>query len=366
MKFLDQAKIFIQSGHGGAGAVSFRREANIPRGGPDGGDGGAGGNVVAECVDNLNTLIDYRYRQHFKASHGGHGMGKTRNGKNGKDMLLKLPAGTEILTEDKTTCLADLTHIGQRVTLAAGGDGGRGNTHFKSATKQAPRQAEKGWPGQGMWIWLRLKLIADVGLIGLPNAGKSSFLAAVSAARPKIADYPFTTLHPQLGMVDRHGSAFVIADMPGLIKGAHSGVGLGQRFLQHMERCGLLLHLVDATAADPMGDWQTIRHELTKYADARLAQCPHITVLSKADACDATRLADLTQQAEKMTGGEVMAISSIARTGLEALLDSISQHILRRQTADKQPAAYDSLAETAYHNRSKSPDITTTGTAPSL
>lgn len=358
MKFLDRAKIFIQSGNGGAGAVSFRREANVPRGGPDGGDGGAGGNVTAICVDSLNTLVDYRYRQHFKATTGGHGAGRNRTGAKGKDVVLELPRGTQIITDDKTAVLADLTEIGQEAMLAVGGDGGRGNAHFKSATNQAPRRAESGEEGTGMWVWLQLKLIADVGLIGLPNAGKSSFLASVSSARPKIADYPFTTLHPQLGVVRLGGDEFVVADMPGLIKDAHKGVGLGHRFLQHSERCHVLLHLVDATANDPVADWQTIQKELTAYGenvatDTDIGHRQTITALTKADASDAKRLTALTHALKKAGAGEVNVISSFAKIGLDALLGRLIKPIAeaRNAQAKSAEAPYDSLHATKYHSR---------------
>src|SRR5919199_4930445 len=266
MKFLDQAKVHVKAGDGGAGAVSFRREKFIEFGGPDGGDGGRGGDVWAECVDGLNTLIDYRYRQHFKAEKGHHGMGKNRAGPGGRDVVLRVPVGTQILDEDNETVLADLTEIGQRALLARGGNGGFGNAHFKSATNQAPRRANPGQPGEERWIWLRLKLIADAGLVGLPNAGKSTFLAAVSAARPKIADYPFTTLHPQLGVVRLSAAEeFVLADIPGLIEGAHEGAGLGARFLGHIERCAVLLHLIDGAAGDVVKAWRTVREEMAAY-----------------------------------------------------------------------------------------------------
>src|SRR6201995_3080455 len=267
MKFLDQAKVYIRSGDGGAGVVSFRREKFIEFGGPDGGDGGRGGDVWAECVDGLNTLIDYRYQQHFKAKTGVHGMGKNRTGANGASMVLKVPKGTQIFDEDNETLLADLTELGERVVLAKGGNGGFGNLHFKSSTNRAPRHANPGLPGEELTIWLRLKLIADAGLVGLPNAGKSPFLAAVSAARPKIADYPFTTLHPQLGVVSIDGREFVLADIPGLIEGAHEGAGLGDRFLGHIERCRVLLHLVDGTGADAGEAYDTVRAELEAYGN---------------------------------------------------------------------------------------------------
>ncbi len=283
MKFLDQAKIYIRSGDGGAGCLSFRREKFIEFGGPDGGDGGRGGDVVAECVDGLNTLIDYRYQQHFKARTGGHGMGKNRSGAAGADVVLKVPKGTQIFDEDNETLLADLTEIGDRAILARGGNGGFGNAHFKSSTNRAPRRANPGLPGEERTIWLRLKLIADAGLVGLPNAGKSTFLASVSAARPKIADYPFTTLHPQLGVVGIDGREFVLADIPGLIEGAHVGAGLGDRFLGHVERCRVLLHLVDGTCVHAGKAYMTVRNELLAYGHA-LAEKPEIVALSKADA----------------------------------------------------------------------------------
>src|SRR5918994_3907479 len=282
MKFLDEAKIYVRSGDGGAGAVSFRREKFIEFGGPNGGDGGRGGDVVVECVDGLNTLIDYRYQQHFKARPGGNGIGKDRHGANGADVVLKVPVGTQILDEDKQTLLADLTEIGQRVVLARGGNGGFGNAYFKSSTNRAPRHANPGLPGEERALWLRLKLIADAGLVGLPNAGKSTFLAAVSAAKPKIADYPFTTLHPQLGVVRIDNREFVLADIPGLIAGAHEGAGLGDRFLGHIERCRVLLHLVDATGPHAGEAYKVVRGELEAYGH-KLAGKQEIIALAKAD-----------------------------------------------------------------------------------
>ncbi|MGB0819004.1 MAG: GTPase ObgE, partial [Candidatus Puniceispirillaceae bacterium] len=258
MKFLDQAKIFIRSGNGGPGSVSFRREANVPMGGPDGGDGGRGGDVVAKCVGGLNTLIDYRYQQHFRATAGIPGAGRNRSGGRGKDVVLKLPVGCQIIADDGETMLADLTKEDQEIVLASGGIGGKGNAFFKSSTNQAPRKAQPGEKGSEMWVWLRLKLIADAGLLGLPNAGKSTFLSVVSAARPKIADYPFTTLHPNLGVVGIDGREFVMADIPGLIEGAHKGAGIGHRFLGHVERCRVLLHLIDASSYDPVKSWQIV------------------------------------------------------------------------------------------------------------
>ena len=285
VKFLDLAKVYIRSGGGGGGAVSFRKEKYIEYGGPDGGDGGRGGDVWVEVVDGLNTLIDFRYQQHFFAKNGQPGMGKQRTGKDGDDVLLRVPAGTEILDEDDEV-IADLSEVGQRVCLARGGNGGFGNLHFKTSTNQAPRRANPGLPGVERTIWLRLKLIADVGLLGLPNAGKSTFLAATSNARPKIADYPFTTLVPNLGVVGVDGVEFVVADIPGLIEGAHEGRGLGDQFLGHVERSAVLLHLVDGTAEDVAGDWQTIITELEEYGGA-LADKPRVTVLNKVDALEA-------------------------------------------------------------------------------
>jgi GTP-binding protein len=283
MKFLDEAKVYIRSGDGGNGCVAFRREKFIEFGGPSGGNGGRGGDVVIEAVEGLNTLIDYRYQQHFKARTGTPGMGKDRHGANADDIVLKVPAGTQVFDDDKETLIADLTEAGQRAVLARGGNGGFGNAHFKSATNRAPRHANPGQPGEEHWIWLRLKLIADAGLVGLPNAGKSTFLAAVSAARPKIADYPFTTLAPQLGVVGSDGREFVLADIPGLIEGAHEGSGLGDRFLGHIERCRVLLHLVDGTGEHAGKDYKTVRAELEAYGHG-LADKPEIVALTKIDA----------------------------------------------------------------------------------
>src|SRR5919197_5021067 len=283
MKFLDQAKIYLKSGDGGAGACSFRREKFIEFGGPDGGDGGRGGSIVLEAVANLNTLIDYRYQQHFRAPNGRGGAGRNRTGADGDDLVLKVPVGTQILDEDKEEVLVDLTEPGQRVVFLSGGDGGFGNAHYKSSTNRAPRRADPGWPGEERWVWLRLKLIADACLVGLPNAGKSTLLAAVSAARPKIADYPFTTLKPQLGVVRVYEREFVVADLPGLIEGASEGAGLGHRFLGHVERCSAVLHLIDGTADDVVGAYRLIRGELEAYG-AGLAQKPEIVGLNKADA----------------------------------------------------------------------------------
>ena len=296
MKFLDEAKVYIRSGDGGNGCVAFRREKFIEFGGPSGGNGGRGGDVVIEAVDGLNTLIDYRYQQHFKAQKGVHGMGKDRHGANGKDIVLKVPVGTQVFDEDRETMLFDFTELGQKYVIAEGGNGGFGNAHFKSSTNRAPRNANPGQPGEERWIWLRLKLIADAGLVGMPNAGKSTFLAASSAARPKIADYPFTTLHPQLGVVTVDGREFVLADIPGLIEGAHEGVGLGDRFLGHVERCRVLLHLVDGTSEHAGKAYKTVRAELEAY-DEGLAAKPEIVALNKADVLSPE---DLKQQLARL------------------------------------------------------------------
>lgn len=339
MKFLDQAKVYIQSGNGGPGCVSFRREAHVPRGGPDGGDGGRGGSVIAECVNGLNTLIDYRYQQHFKAPSGRGGAGRNRAGLSGGDITLKLPVGTQILNEDGDIVLADLTEVGQRIVLAQGGDGGRGNASFKSSTNQAPRRADKGFPGLGMWIWLRLKLIADAGLVGLPNAGKSTFLAATSSARPKIANYPFTTLHPGLGVVGVDSNEFVLADIPGLVEGAHEGIGLGHRFLGHVERCQVLLHLVDGTADDPIQDWKTVRAELDAY-DAGLGDKREITAISKIDSLDDEQISDITKALKKAGAKEIVAVSAVAglnmTTTLRVLYDIIQESRKEEEDAQKE------------------------------
>jgi GTP-binding protein len=318
MKFLDEAKIFVKGGDGGNGCVSFRREKFVPRGGPDGGDGGRGGSVIAECVDGLNTLIDFRYRQHFKAERGHHGMGKNRTGAAGQDIIMQVPVGTQIMADDKTTLIADLTEPGQRVVLAAGGDGGFGNTRYKSSTNQAPRRFTPGHPGEEEWLWLRLKLIADIGLVGLPIAGKSTFLTAVSRATPKVADYPFTTLHPNLGVVDLDHETFVIADIPGLIEGASEGAGLGTRFLGHIERCRALLHLVDGTHEDVAAAYRTIRHELSAYG-AAVAAKREIVALNKCDALTPEEIEEKRLQLADAAGRDVAVISGVAGTGVKAL-----------------------------------------------
>lgn len=322
MKFLDLAKVYIRSGGGGAGCVSFRREKFIEFGGPDGGDGGRGGDVWAEAVDGLNTLIDFRYQQHFFAKSGQHGMGSQRTGASGDDIVLKVPAGTEILDEDQETVIADLTEPGQRVLLAKGGNGGFGNLHFKTSTNRAPRRANPGLPGVERTLWLRLKLIADAGLVGLPNAGKSTFLAAVSNARPKIADYPFTTLVPNLGVVGVDGHEFVMADIPGLIEGASEGRGLGDQFLGHVERSNVLLHLVDGTSDDVAADARTILTELAAYSPV-LAEKPRITVLNKIDALDDETRAERLAALQAEVGGPVMTMSGVSREGVTEVLRAL-------------------------------------------
>jgi GTP-binding protein len=328
MKFLDEAKIYIRSGDGGNGCVAFRREKFIEFGGPSGGDGGKGGDVIAQAVDGLNTLIDYRYQQHFKAKSGGGGMGKDRHGANADDIVLKVPAGTQIYEEDGVTLLADLTTVGQTAELARGGNGGFGNAHFKTSTNRAPRHANPGQPGQERIIRLRLKLIADAGIIGLPNAGKSTFLAAVSAAKPKIADYPFTTLNPQLGVVSVDGREFVLADIPGLIEGAHLGAGLGDRFLGHVERCRVLLHLIDGTTEHAGTAYKTVRAELEAY-DHGLRDKPEIVALNKADALSAEEIKRQVARLKRATKTSPLVISAATGAGvpeaLRALLAIIDQ-----------------------------------------
>ena len=326
MKFLDLAKVYVRSGGGGNGCVSFRREKYIEYGGPDGGDGGKGGSVWAEAVDGLNTLIDFRYQQHFFAQNGQSGMGRQRTGKDGEEIILRVPVGTEILDEDQETVLADMTEIGQRVQLAKGGNGGFGNLHFKSSTNQAPRRANPGQEGVERTIWLRLKLIADSGLLGLPNAGKSTFLASSSNARPKIADYPFTTLHPNLGVVGIDNTEFVMADIPGLIAGAHEGKGIGDRFLGHVERCAVLLHLVDGTSDDLAGDYQTIIDELEAYG-GELANKPRITALNKVDALDDEERAEARAALEAAVGEKVLMLSGVSREGLNEVLRAVRAEI---------------------------------------
>ena len=326
MKFLDLARIEIRSGNGGSGCVSFRREKFIEYGGPNGGDGGCGGDVIVEVVDGLNTLIDFRYQQHFFAGNGQPGKGQQRTGADGKDIVLRVPSGTEILDEDEETVLFDLTEVGDRIVLAKGGNGGWGNLRFKSATNQAPRHANPGQEGITRTVWLRLKLIADAGLLGLPNAGKSTFLSACSNARPKIADYPFTTLHPNLGVVGIDNAEFVMADIPGLIEGASEGRGIGDRFLGHVERCAVLLHLVDGTSDDVAHDYNVIIGELEAYGGA-LAEKPRVTALNKIDALDDEEREEKRSALEEAVGGPVMMLSSVSREGLPEVLRAVRAQI---------------------------------------
>jgi len=342
MKFLDEAKVYLKSGNGGAGCMSFRREKYIEFGGPNGADGGHGGSVIVKAVPGLNTLIDFRYRQHFRAATGAHGRGKDMTGAAGADLMVGVPVGTQVLSEDKSEVLADLTAIGQQAVLAKGGDGGYGNAHYKSATNRAPRRADPGWPGREFWVWLRLKLIADAGLIGLPNAGKSTFLAAVSRARPKVADYPFTTLHPVLGVVYTDGAEFVLADIPGLIEGAHEGAGLGARFLGHIERCGVLLHLVDGTGEDLTGAYRTLRAELEAYGGG-LAGKTEILALNKIDALDdalaETQAAELAEAAGRRPE-EILRLSGATGAGVPEMLRALAGRIKAwRQAEGLEPTA---------------------------
>ena len=326
MKFLDEAKVYVRSGDGGNGCVAFRREKFIEFGGPNGGNGGRGGDVVIEAVDGLNTLIDYRYQQHFKAQRGGNGSGKDCHGAGGKSVVLKVPVGTQIFDEDRETLIHDFTTVGERFVLAQGGNGGFGNAHFKSPTNRAPRHANPGQPGEERWIWLRMKLIADAGLVGLPNAGKSTFLSKVSAAKPKIADYPFTTLHPQLGVVNADGREFVLADIPGLIEGAHEGAGLGDRFLGHVERCRVLLHLVDATCEHAGKAYKTVRHELEAYG-GDLTDKVEIVALNKIDAVDPDELKKQKDRLKRAAKKTPLLLSAATGQGvkeaLRALVDVI-------------------------------------------
>lgn len=337
MKFLDQAKIYLKSGDGGAGCVSFRREKYIEFGGPDGGDGGKGGDVIFETSKTLNTLIDFRYQQHYKAEKGVHGMGRNRTGKGGEDCIIKVPLGTQILDEDKQTVLADLTEEDQSITFLKGGDGGFGNTRYKSSVNQAPRRSTPGWPGEERAVWLRLKLIADAGLVGLPNAGKSTFLSACTRAHPKIADYPFTTLHPNLGVVRLDTDEFVIADIPGLIEGASEGHGLGDRFLGHIERTSVILHLIDATDGDPADAYNTIRHELEQYGEG-IADKPEIIALNKCDALGNELAEHQAQELRDAIGKEVHTISAISGAGVKEITYKLL-HIIRKigEEEDNEP-----------------------------
>ncbi len=341
MKFLDESKIFIQSGDGGDGCVSFRREKFIEYGGPDGGAGGKGGSVYVEAVENLNTLIDYRYQQHFKGARGQHGMGRNRSGAAGADVFLKVPVGTQIFEDDKETLLVDLTTPGQQVRLARGGDGGYGNAHYKTSVNQSPRRYDPGWPGEEKWIWLRLKLIADAGMLGMPNAGKSTFLAAVTRAKPKIADYPFTTLHPQLGVVSVYDKEFVLADIPGLIEDAHLGAGLGVRFLGHIERCRVLIHMIDGTQEDVVSAYETIRNECREYLED-LADKPEIVVLNKIDSLYDDEILEKKEALEAVSGKEVMLCSAASRTGVTQIIEAVWKII---ESYKNQLAAIDSHDE---------------------
>ena len=327
MKFLDQAKIYLRSGDGGDGVVAFRRERFIEFGGPDGGNGGKGGDIIFEAVQNLNTLIDFRYTQHFRGRKGGNGAGQDRTGAGADEVVIKVPLGTQIMADDQETMLADLDVAGKRVTLLRGGDGGHGNATFKSSTNRAPRRADKGWPGAERWVWLRLKLIADVGLVGLPNAGKSTLLAASSAARPKIADYPFTTLHPQLGVVRLNATEeFVIADIPGLIEGAHEGAGLGDRFLGHVERCAVLLHLIDGAAGDVVKAWRMVRGELAAYGGG-LADKPELIGLNKGDSMTPRETASRRAALAKASGRPVMVLSGVTGEGVPEVLRALQNAV---------------------------------------
>lgn len=349
MKFLDQVKIYIQSGKGGDGCLSFRREKFIEYGGPDGGNGGRGGDVIAVAVDNLNTLIDYRYQQHFRARSGYHGMGRNRTGAHSETVILKVPVGTQIFDEDHETLIADMVTPGQTVVLARGGDGGFGNAHFKTSTNQAPRKTIPGWEGEERWLWLQLKLIADSGLVGLPNAGKSTFLSAVTRAKPKIADYPFTTLAPQLGVVYVHEKEFTLADLPGLIADAHLGAGLGHRFLGHVERCGVILHLIDGTTEDIAESYHVIRRELEEYGWG-LSEKPEIIALSKIDAMQPEDIAEKLEILKKLSGHtHVYGISGVSRTGIEPVLGQLLSFIEEQRATEKR-SRHDHPAEPEIYN----------------
>lgn len=339
MKFLDEAKIYLQSGNGGPGCVSFRREKSIAFGGPNGGNGGRGGDVVFEVVNTLNTLIDFRYKQHFKAKSGEAGMGKDRSGGAGDDCIIKVPVGTQILDEDKETVLFDLTKEGQRLVFMKGGDGGFGNAHYKSSTNQAPRKSTPGWPGSEMAIWLRLKLIADAGLVGLPNAGKSTFLAACSNAKPKIADYPFTTLHPNLGVIKIGDYDFVLADIPGLIEGAHQGIGLGHRFLGHVERTSVLLHLIDSTQDDIVDAYITIRNELKEYG-YELETKKEIVAINKVDAIGPELAADQAKILEEAIGKPVLQVSAVSGEGTKPILYALAEAVNEAKFGPKEDGPF--------------------------
>ena len=342
MKFLDQAKIYLKSGDGGNGCCAFRREKYIEFGGPNGGNGGRGGDVIFEAVPNLNTLIDFRYRQHFKAERGHHGEGSDCTGAKGQNLIIKVPVGTEIVAEDGETIIKDMMIPYERFTIAKGGDGGFGNAAYKTSTNQAPRRADPGWPGEEMWVWLRLKMIADVGLVGFPNAGKSTFLASVSGAKPKIADYPFTTLHPNLGIARIDDDEMLIADIPGLIEGAHEGVGLGDRFLRHVERCAVLLHLVDGTEEDVAGRYKAIRKELKLYSKT-LAAKHEIVVLNKIDALLPEEVEEKVKALQKAARRKPLTMSGVARTGTKEVLRKLLPYVLdlRRQCDESAVKGFD-------------------------
>jgi GTP-binding protein len=347
MKFLDQAKIFLRSGDGGAGCTAFRREKFIDKGGPNGGNGGRGADVVFEVAEGLNTLIDFRYRQHFKAKRGENGRGSDCTGADAPALIVKTPPGTEILDEDGETVLADLTEVGERLVFLKGGDGGFGNAHFKSSTNRAPRKSTPGWPGQERWVWLRLKLIADAGIVGLPNAGKSTFLAATSHAKPKIADYPFTTLVPNLGVVRVDDREFVLADIPGLIEDAHEGAGLGTRFLGHVERTGVLLHLVDATSENPTKAYRTVRKEIEAYGHG-LAEKPEILALSKTDALSKEDLAAAKRKLSRATGKVPLVLSSASGAGVREALAALL-HIIDAGRAEAAVAQIPPEERASWH-----------------
>ncbi len=333
MHFLDQAKIFLRSGAGGGGAVSFRREKYVQYGGPDGGNGGKGGDIIFEAVEGLNTLIDFRYTQHFKAQRGHGGMGRDRTGAGGEDLVIHVPVGTQVLSEDKEEVLADFTKAGQRETFLVGGDGGRGNASYKTSTNRAPRQHGTGWPGEEMWVWLRLKLLADVGLVGLPNAGKSTFINAVTNTKAKVGDYPFTTIRPQLGVVEHRGKEFVIADIPGLIEGAAEGAGIGDRFLGHIERCRVLLHLIDGHGENPAEAYRIVQGELEAYG-AGLEDKPQVVALNKADLLDAELVEALSAELIAAGAADVLPLSGATGAGLDAVLDKLSSYIESDKQAD--------------------------------
>ncbi|ACT57868.1 GTPase ObgE [Hirschia baltica] len=355
MKFLDQCKLYIAAGYGGDGCVSFRREKYIAHGGPDGGDGGLGGSVWAEAVEGLNTLIDYRYKQHFQAERGGHGMGRNRTGAGAEDVIIKVPVGTQIFEEDQETLIADLAKLGDKVLLAQGGNGGWGNIRFKTSTNQAPRRFNPGLPGDERWIWMRLKLIADAGLVGLPNAGKSTFLAATSEAKPKIADYPFTTLTPNLGVVSLGvGSSFVLADIPGLIEGAADGAGIGTRFLGHIERCSVLLHLIDASQDDPDKAYQTVRNELVEYG-ADLETKIEIVALNKSDTLDAEILEEQSQKLEKACGKKPYIISGATGENVKEVLGHVFSAVNEQRQIELDKAAAKQARETGEEQEGWTP-----------